>query len=84
MNSKQVKTTEEQERYTELVSQIREQFPEIVTYYDETTGQLQVQAELWQSMVDSQKQIAESATKESYLKNVAAASESVNLSSILE
>lgn len=82
LNSKQVKTTEEQERYTELVSQIREQFPEIVTYYDETTGHLQVQAELWQSMVDSQKQIAESATKESYLKNVAAASESVNLSEL--
>ena len=41
LNSKQVKTTEEQERYNELVSQIREQFPEIVTYYDETTGQLQ-------------------------------------------
>lgn len=82
LNSKQVKTTEEQERYTELVSQIREQFPEIVTYYDETTGQLQVQADLWQSMVDSQKQITESATKESYLKNVAAASESVNLSEL--
>lgn len=82
LNSKQVKTTEEQERYNELVSKIREQFPEIVTYYDETTGQLQVQAELWQSMVDSQKQIAESATKESYLKNVTAASESVNLSEL--
>ena len=82
LNSKQVKTTEEQERYTELVSQIREQFPEIVTYYDETTGQLQVQADLWQSMVDSQKQIAESATKESYLKNVAAASESVNVAEL--
>lgn len=82
LNSKQVKTTEEQERYTELVSQIREQFPEIVTYYNETTGQLQVQADLWQSMIDSQKQIAESATKESYLKNVAAASESVNVAEL--
>lgn len=82
LNSKQVKTTEEQERYNELVSQIREQFPEIVTYYDETTGQLQVQADLWQSMVDNQKQIAESATKESYLKNVAAASESVNVAEL--
>ena len=82
LNSKQVKTTEEQERYTELVSQIREQFPEIVTYYDETTGQLQVQAELWQSMVDSQKQIAENATKESYLKNSMAAFESVNVADL--
>lgn len=82
LNSKQVKTTEEQERYNDLVSQIREQFPEIVTYYDETTGQLQVQAELWQSMVDSQKQIAESATKESYLKNSVAAFESVNVANL--
>lgn len=82
LNSKQVKTTEEQERYNDLVSQIREQFPEIVTYYDETTGQLQVQAELWQSMVDSQKQIAESATKESYLKNSVAAFESVNAANL--
>lgn len=82
LNSKQVKTTEEQERYIELVSQIREQFPEIVTYYDETTGQLQVQAELWQSMIDSQKQIAESATKESYLKNSVAAFESVNVAEL--
>lgn len=82
LNSKQVKTTEEQERYNDLVSQIRDQFPEIVTYYDETTGQLQVQAELWQSMVDSQKQIAESATKESYLKNSVAAYESVNVANL--
>lgn len=73
LNSKQVKTTEEQERYNELVSQIREQFPEIVTYYDETTGQLQVQAELWQSMVDKQKELAEEGTKKSYLNNLVAA-----------
>lgn len=82
LNSKQVKTTEEQERYNELVSQIREQFPEIVTCYDETTGQLQVQAELWQSMVDNQKQMAETATKESYLKNSVAAFESVNVANL--
>lgn len=73
LNSKQVKTTEEQERYNELVSQIREQFPEIVTYYDETTGQLQVQAELWQTMVDKQKELAEEGTKKSYLNNLVAA-----------
>lgn len=73
LNSKQVKTTEEQGRYNELVSQIREQFPEIVTYYDETTGQLQVQAELWQTMVDKQKELAEEGTKKSYLNNLVAA-----------
>ena len=79
LNSKQVKTTEEQERYNELVSQIREQFPEIVTYYDETTGQLQVQAELWQSMIESQKKISQGDIQESYLKNLQAAKESFNL-----
>jgi hypothetical protein len=38
----QVKTTEEQERYAELVSQIREDYPELVKSYDEQTGILQV------------------------------------------
>lgn len=82
LNSKQVKTTEEQERYNELVSQIKDQFPEIITYYDETTGKLQVQAELWQSMVDAQKEISQGDIKESYLKNLSAAKESLNLSQL--
>lgn len=80
LNSKLVKTSEEQERYNELVSQIKDQFPEIITYYDETTGKLQVQAELWQSMVDAQKEISQEDIKESYLKNLSAAKESLNLS----
>lgn len=82
LNSKQVKTFEEQERYNELVSQIKDQFPEIITYYDETTGKLQVQAELWQSMVDAQKEISQGDIKESYLKNLSAAKESLNLSQL--
>lgn len=82
LNSKQVKTTEEQERYNELVSQIREQFPEIITYYDETTGKLQVQAELWQSMVNAQKEISQGDIKESYLKNLQVANESLTLSQL--
>lgn len=82
LNSKQVKTSEEQERYNELVSQIKDQFPEIITYYDETTGKLQVQAELWQSMVDAQKEISQGDIKESYLKNLSAAKESLNLSQL--
>lgn len=79
LNSKQVKSSEEQERYNELVSQIREQFPEIITYYDEATGQLQVQADLWQSMIESQKKISQGDIQESYLKNLQAANESFNL-----
>lgn len=82
LNSKQVKTSEEQERYNELVSQIKDQFPEIITYYDETTGKLQVQTELWQSMVDAQKEISQGDIKESYLKNLSAAKESLNLSQL--
>lgn len=82
LNSKQVKTSEEQERYNELVSQIKDQFPEIITYYDETTGKLQVQAELWQSMVDARKEISQGDIKESYLKNLSAAKESLNLSQL--
>lgn len=61
------------------MSQIREQFPEIITYYDEATGQLQVQADLWQSMIESQKKISQGDIQESYLKNLQAANESFNL-----
>lgn len=73
LNSKQVKTTEEQERYTELVSQVREQFPEIITYYDEATGKLQVQNDLWQNMIDKQKELSKSETTKAYIDNVVAA-----------
>lgn len=50
--NKIIKSQEEQEEYNELVEKIRDQFPEIVTYYDEITGELRVQDEIWQNIID--------------------------------
>lgn len=61
----QVKTTEEQERYAELVSQIREDYPELVKSYDEQTGTLQVQNELFDSLIEKQQKLSEEAASRS-------------------
>lgn len=66
LSSKLVKTTEEQEKYKEVVDQVREEFPEIVTSYDEITGQLTVQRDLWDAILQKQKESAIIAGK-SYL-----------------
>lgn len=50
--NKIIKSQEEQEEYNELVEKIRNQFPEIVTYYDEITGELRVQDKIWQNIID--------------------------------
>lgn len=61
----QVKTTEEQERYAELVSKIREDYPELVKSYDEQTGILQVQNELFDSLIEKQQKLSEEAASRS-------------------
>lgn len=66
LSDKLVKTTEEQEKYKEVVDQVREEFPEIVTSYDEITGQLTVQRDLWDAILQKQKESAIIAGK-SYL-----------------
>ena len=66
LSNKLVKTTEEQEKYKEVVDQVREEFPEIVTSYDEITGQLTVQRDLWDAILQKQKESAIIAGK-SYL-----------------
>ena len=53
------KTQTQEEEYKEIVNQIREQIPEIVTYYDETTGQLEVQLDYWESILEAAKELSE-------------------------
>lgn len=65
LNNIQVKTTDEQERYAELVSQIREDYPELVKSYDEQTGILQVQNDLFDSLIEKQQKLAGEAAKKS-------------------
>lgn len=56
LSEKTIKTQEEQEEYNKLIEDIREQFPEIVTVYDEAGEKVKVQRDYWQQIVDLQKQ----------------------------
>lgn len=76
LSAKQVKTTEEQEKYNELVDQIRTDFPEIVTSYNEITGELIVQNDLWDSIIEKANTLARGdATKAYVASSLAVAAE---------
>lgn len=75
LSQKVIKTTEEQEEYNNLVSQIKSDLPQIITYYDEVTGQLRVQDKLWQSIVDKANAMAKQASTKAYVANYMAAEE---------
>lgn len=53
------KTQTQEEEYKEIVKQIKEQIPEIVTYYDEVTGQLEVQVDYWETILETAKELSE-------------------------
>ena len=56
LNNKVIRTTEEQEKYNELVETIKNDYPELNSYYNETTGQLQIQNEEWDKLIDKQEE----------------------------
>lgn len=66
LNKKSVKTAEEQERYNELVDEIRTEFPEIVTAYNEITGELQVQKDLWDDIIERYSILEKRKQREAY------------------
>lgn len=74
LNEKQVLTNSEQEEYNELVSQIQDQFPEIISYYNEITGELRVQNELWDEIIAKEKAEAEQASRDLWQANQTATS----------
>lgn len=65
LSKKLVKTTEEQEEWKNLIADINDQFPEIVSSYDEANGKITIQRDLWQDIVDLQKEAAKDAAQES-------------------
>lgn len=82
LNNIQVKTTDEQERYAELVSQIREDYPELVKSYDEQTGTLQIQNDLFDSLIEKQQRLAREAAKKSLFTTYASLGEQELVSEI--
>lgn len=59
-------TSEEQDRYNELIKEIQEKYPEIVTYYDEANNKLTVQNKLWEEILAKQKKNMEMAQQTEY------------------
>lgn len=72
LSQKQIKTTEEQEHYNELVNQIQSDFPEIVTYYNEMTGELRVQNDLWDSIIEKSQTLAKKDAAKAYAASTSA------------
>lgn len=82
LKNKTVLTTEEQERYNSTVEQIRETFPSIVTYYDEITGELRVQNELWDSILEKEKQLRQDTLEDEVTIGIAANETETELSKL--
>ena len=71
LSHKLVKTTEEQEEWNELIKNINEEFPEIVTSYDEANNKIKLQRELWEDILNIQKEIAKDEAEQAALSNAA-------------
>lgn len=67
------KTTEQQERYNEIVGQIKEEFPTIIESYNEITGELEVHNNLWDELIDRKKQFLNLQSQEAITDAIALA-----------
>lgn len=63
LGNKTVKTTEEQTQYNEMIEAIKEQYPELITYYNEETNQIQLSIDLLNQKVEAQKTLVEEEQK---------------------
>ena len=52
LSKKKIKTDEEQQQYNDLVEEIKEKFPEIISYENEITGEIQISNQLLQDKLD--------------------------------
>lgn len=53
-----IKTTEEEEEYKEVIDQIREQYPQIITYYDEQNNKLEIAKDKWDAILKNAKELS--------------------------
>ena len=64
LHNQTIRTIEEQEEYNELVQQVQEQFPQIITSYNEITGELEVQNDLWDRIIEKSEILARQERRE--------------------
>ena len=72
LSNKVHRTNEEQERYEELVGEIREKLPEVVVSYNEVTGELVTQNELWDNIISKAEKAAKIANRTNYMAQLGA------------
>lgn len=58
LNHKISLSSEEQERYNELVQQINDEYPETIAYYNEMTNALTINEQLWSQQLEEAREIA--------------------------
>lgn len=68
---KVVKTEEETEKQKELAEQINAEFPDMVSYYNDITGELVLQNDLWDDLLEKQEQSAKELEKQGKLMSMA-------------
>lgn len=57
LGNKTVKTTEEQEKYNDMVEALKEDYPELITYYNEENNQIQISNNLLDAKLKKQKEL---------------------------
>ena len=72
LSNKVHRTNEEQQRYEEVVDEIREKLPEVVVSYNEVTGELVTQNELWDNIISKAKKAARIANRTNYMAQLGA------------
>lgn len=72
LSNKVHRTNEEQQRYEELVDEIREKLPEVVVSYNEVTGELVTQNELWDNIISKAEKAAKIANRTNYMAQLGA------------
>lgn len=72
LSNKVHRTNEEQQRYEELVDEIREKLPEVVVSYNEVTGELVTQNELWDNIISKAEKAAKIANRTNYIAQLGA------------
>lgn len=72
LSNKVHRTNEEQQRYEELVSEIKEKLPEVVVSYNEVTGELVTQNELWDNIISKAEKAAKIANRTNYMAQLRA------------
>lgn len=67
LSNKQFKTTEEQEKFDEIINQIKEKYPDLISYENERTGEIRIQVDLLKEQLEIAQELSKNAEKKALL-----------------